>query len=179
MESEIRILEIDKEKFIQEIEKLGAKKEGEYFYKRCVYDFHPVQNGKWIRLRTNGKETTLTIKEILDNKKIDGTRELEIIVSDFEKTKSILKELGYQPRDTQENKRTRYRYHEMEIDIDTWPHIPTYVEIEGKDKEAVENFLKLISYQQDKLTTLDVDSIYREIYQIDPDKVPIKFEESK
>lgn len=47
------------------------------------------------------------------------------------------------------------------------------------DQETVEEFLKLISYQQDKLTTLDVDSIYREIYQIDPDKVPIKFEESK
>ncbi|HIQ94627.1 TPA: class IV adenylate cyclase [Candidatus Ventrenecus stercoripullorum] len=179
MESEIRILEIDKEKFIEQIEKLGATKKGEYFYKRCVYDFHPAKVGKWIRLRTSGEETTLTIKEIIDNKKIDGTRELEIVVSDFEKTKEILEELGYIPRDTQENKRTRYMYQDVEIDIDTWPHIPTYVEIEGKDEDAVKEFLKCISYQEEKLTTLDVDSIYREIYHIDPDKTPLVFEDAK
>ena len=97
MESEIRILEIDKEKFIEQIEKLGATKKGEYFYKRCGYDIRPAKVGKWIRLRTSGEETTLTIKEIIDNKKIDGTRELEIVVSDFVKTKEILEELGYIP----------------------------------------------------------------------------------
>ena len=175
MEIEVRILEIDQEEFIKEIETLGAQKVGEYFYKRCVYDFHPSQNGKWIRLRTDGRETTLTIKEIIDKDKIDGTRELEITVSDFEKAKNILEELGYSPRDIQENKRVRYLYQDIEIDIDTWPHIPTYVEIEGPDVETVERFLTNLHYSEDKLTTLDVDSIYREIYHVDIDRVPLVF----
>lgn len=173
IENEIRILEIDKEKFILEIEKLGAKKVGDWVQKRKIYDFHPKREKAWIRLRTNGEKSTLTIKEILDNTKIDGIKEIEIEVSDFEKTALILKELGYTPRSYQENKRIRYIYEEIEIDIDTWPKIPTYVEIEGKNKEAVENFLNKISYDKEKLTTKDVESIYHDFYKIDMNEYPI------
>ncbi len=63
-------------------------------------------------------ELKLTIKEI-KNDKIDGTEELEIEVSDFSKTNSILNELGYTHRAYQENKRTRYIYERIEISIDT------------------------------------------------------------
>lgn len=69
MESEIRILEIDKEEFIKELEKLGAKKKDIYFYKRYVYDFHPVQTGKGIRLHTNGEETTFKVPLVLEGEK--------------------------------------------------------------------------------------------------------------
>ena len=56
-EYEIRVLETDKEKLIDKLEELGAKKVGEFNQKRYVYDLNPVQENKWIRLRTNGKET--------------------------------------------------------------------------------------------------------------------------
>ena len=71
-EYEIRILEIDIDRVTNTLELLGAKKVGEYFQKRYVYDLNPVQNGKWIRLRTNGIKTTLTYKDIVSNT-IDGT----------------------------------------------------------------------------------------------------------
>lgn len=160
MEYEIRILEIEKEKWIQKLENMGAKKVMDCVQERCVYDFSPVVSNKWIRLRTNGTCNTLTIKEILDKGNIDGTSELEIEVSDFHKTKAILEELGYIPRSYQVNERIRYLYKDIEIDIDTWPLIPTFVEIEGKSKEDVLNFLKLIDYNPKHLTTLDIESIY-------------------
>ena len=72
-EYEIRVLEIDKEKLIDKLEELGAKKVGEFNQKRYVYDLNPVQENKWIRLRTNGKETTLTYKSIYDGKILDKT----------------------------------------------------------------------------------------------------------
>ena len=59
-EYEIRILEIDKEEMIKKLENLGAKKIGEYNQKRYVYDLKPIEKEKWIRLRTNGINTTLT-----------------------------------------------------------------------------------------------------------------------
>ena len=64
-EIEIRLLNINKEQFVKNIIDLGAKKLSEALQKRYVYDFNPVQDNKWIRLRTNGKKTTLTIKEII------------------------------------------------------------------------------------------------------------------
>lgn len=165
VEYECRILEINKEEFIGKLEKAGAIKIGEYFQKRYVYDFNPVISNKWIRLRTNGKKTTLTIKEITD-KTVDGTKELEIEVSSFDDTNNILNELRYKTRNYQENSRISYMLDDVEIDIDTWPLIPTYAEIEGSSKECVDNLLKKLSICEKNITCLDVASIYNEIYNI-------------
>ncbi len=167
-EYEIRVLEIDKQEWIKKLESLGAVKKGEYNFRRYTYDFNPLQENKWVRLRTNGNTTTLTIKEV-QNSNIDGTKELETQVSDFDMTHQILKELGYTYRNYQENSRLQYILDNVEIDIDTWPMIPTYLEIEGESEEEVYSMLnKLgISKNDSKATCLDVTIIYNEIYGID------------
>lgn len=135
--------------------------------KRYVYDFNPINPKKWIRLRTNGVKNTITVKEIIDNQAIDGTNELEVEVSDFNKANLILKELGYVPRNYQENHRIVYNLNEVEISIDTWPKIPTYVELEAKSEELIKKLLSIIEYNEKDLTTLDVASIYMNVYGID------------
>ncbi len=166
-EIEARILDINKDGLIKKLEKLGAQKVADYEQKRYIYDFKPVEEHKWIRLRTNGIKTSLTIKEIR-NDKIDGTKELEIEVSDFNKTHSILNELGYTHRAYQENKRTRYMYEGIEIDIDTWPLIPTYVELEGDSEKSITNFIEKLGYKKEEIVTYDVSKIY-EHYGLDID----------
>ena len=174
-EIEIRILEINEEQFIDKILSLGGLKVGEFFQKRYVYDFNPVVSNKWIRLRTNGEKTTLAIKEIKDRNVIDGVDELEIVVEDFEKTNIILNKLGYKARNYQENYRKVYLLKNTEISIDSWPLIPTYAEIEGKNNDDVMEVLELLK-DSGKETTLDVDSVYKEIYGIDMKQiVELKF----
>lgn len=175
-EIEIKILEINEEEFIDKILSLGAVESGSFFQRRYVYDFNPVDPNKWIRLRTNGDKTTLTIKEIKDKNAIDGVNELEVVVGDFDKTNMILNLLGYNARNYQENYRKIYLYKNLEISIDSWPLIPTYVEIEGKNAEDVLALLELVrGYGKD--TTLDVDSIYKEVYGIDMKQIKeLKFE---
>ena len=164
-EYEIRVLEIDKEKLIKKLEELGAEFKGNNEQKRYVYDIIPKEDGKWIRLRTNGNKTTLTYKNIVKTT-IDGTKELEIEVPDFEKTNELLENMGIKSKGYQENKRTQYVLNGVEIDIDSWPMIPTYVEIEGKNEEEVMNTLEILELPKDKVTTLDVDSVYKK-YGID------------
>ncbi len=175
-EYEVRILEVDKDNFIKKIEKLGAKKEGSLFQRRYVYDFNPVIKGKWIRLRTNGIETTITIKNIV-SPLIDGTKEIEVKVSDFDKCNLILNELGYKARSYQENKRVRYILDGVEIDIDTWPMLPTYVEIEGKNEEDVMAMIRKLGYNDTDITTIDVDNIYKKYGYNLNDIKELKFEE--
>lgn len=158
-EIECRLLECDVEKIIQSLEENNAKFIGDCLQLRNCYDFNPVQENSWIRLRTNGKETTLTIKEI-SNKKIDGTKESEIIVSDFNTTDEILNKLGYKARSIQENRRIRYMLDNVEIDIDFWPLIPTYVEFEGESEQAIKDVCKKLNINYKTLSTLDVASIY-------------------
>lgn len=166
-EIEIRLLNIDKEQFIKSIIDLGAKKVSESLQKRYVYDFNPIQENKWIRLRTNGEKTTLTIKEIVDKNAIDGTNELEVIVSDFDSANSILEQLGYIHRNYQENYREVYYLNDVEISIDSWPLIPTYAEFEAKSEKTIQSLLEKIEYDKNNLTTIDVTSIYNDIYKID------------
>lgn len=67
---------------------------------------------------------------------------------------------------------------DVEIDIDTWPLIPTYVEIEGKDEKSVELMIDKLNLKDKKVTALDVQSVYEKIYNIDISKIQIlKFEE--
>ena len=160
-EYEVRILEIDVDSIKKKLEELGATFEWDRVQKRYVYDFIPKVDSKWIRLRTNGIKSTLTIKDLVTSK-IDGTRELEIEVSDFDNTNKILEELGYTPRNYQENRRIQYILDGVEIDIDYWPMIPTYLEIEGSSEEEVYKIVEKLGYKLEDTTTRDVEGIYND-----------------
>lgn len=176
-EYEVRVLEVDKEKLEKELVNLGAKKIADYDYRRRVYNFNPKDKNKWIRLRTDGNKTTLTIKKI-ESLEIDGTKEIEIEVSDFDETDRMLNELGYKFHTYQENKRTRYVLNEVELDIDSWPYIPTYLEIEGKNVEDVEKVIELLKVDKEKVTSIDVQGVFKNFYHIDISDTPIvKFDE--
>ena len=178
-EREVTILNINENDFIKRLLNAGAEKKDEFLQRRYTYDFNPVIPHKWIRLRTNGKTSTLTIKEIKDKQAIDGTLELETIVGDFDITNEILNTLGYIPKNYQENYRKIYLLDNTEISIDSWPLIPTYVEIEGKTNDDVLNVLSKLGYTMDDVTTLDVVSIYKDIYGIDILSIEkLKFEEN-
>ena len=158
-EYDVWVLEIDHDEMVKKLESLGAKLQFDTLQQRYVYDFNPVIDSKWIRLRTNGIKTTLTIKD-LNAKTIDGTKELEIEVDDFDKTNQILEELGYKNRGFQQNKRTQYILDGVEIDLDRWPLIPEYLEIEGENEQAIYDCLDKLGISKDKIVTLDVSSIY-------------------
>lgn len=177
-EIESRLLDLDAKKFINKLIKNNATFVGDYLQLRYCYDFTPAKQNSWIRLRTNGTETTLTIKEIT-TEKIDGTKELEIVVSDFNETNEILNKLGYTARSIQENRRIRYILNGVEIDIDFWPMIPTYAEFEGKTEEDIKNVCKILEIDYSSLVTIGVDSIYKH-YGFDLSTIPvIKLEEER
>lgn len=129
---------------------------------------------KWIRLRKTvetkddgaTKELiTLTIKHILKNDEsgIQQMKETEILVNSLEETNELLENLGFSYRSYQEKRRVKYILNEHEIDIDTWPGLPTYFEVEGKDKKDLTNILNLLGYSFEDAVSCTVDEIYKEI----------------
>lgn len=168
-EYEARVLEINHDELVKKLESLGAVLQFDSLQERMVYDLKPKQENKWIRLRTNGEITTLTIKD-LEAKTIDGTKELEIEVNDFNTTNEILETLGFKNRGFQQNKRTQYILDGVEVDLDKWPMIPEYMEVEGKSEKEVYDCLKKLGYKKDDIVTLDVSSIY-DYYGYDGDNL--------
>ena len=169
-EIEERVLEINVEEITKKLEELKAIKVGEWNQKRYVYDFNPKRENEWIRLRDTGKQITLAYKNV-EKDSIDGTKELEIEVSDFEETNQLLGVLGYIPKAYQENRRVRYIFNDIEIDIDSWPFIPTYMEIEGKSIEEIKKIEELLGVDKNKITNLNCQDIYLKIYGIDINKI--------
>jgi len=78
-ESELRAFDIDATKVRHSIKLLGAEAKGLLQFKRAVLDVVPVNPNKWIRVRTDGKTTTLAIKERIA-RTVDGTGEVEVEV---------------------------------------------------------------------------------------------------
>lgn len=176
-EYEVRVLEVDVDEIKKKLDKIAVF-EWDHLQRRYVYDFNPKEENKWIRLRTNGDKTTLTIKNLVSSK-IDGTKELEIVVDDFDNTNLILKELGYIPRGYQENRRVQYTLDGVEIDIDYWPLIPTYLEVEGPTEEDVYKTLEKLEIKKEDCTTRDVEGIYLDYGYKIKELADLKLEEER
>ena len=143
---------------------------------------------KWIRLRKTIEKTqdkkiesvTLTVKHILkaNETNIQQMQETEIRVDSFEETNELLEKIGFFHRSYQEKKREKYILNEHEIDIDTWPGIPTYFEVEGKDKKDLEEILNILGYSFDDAISCTVDEIYRKIGMDINNMSELKFEDN-
>jgi len=170
-EIECRLLEVNVNEFLTKLKNNNAKLIGDWLQMRYCYDFTPVQENSWIRLRTNGTETTLTIKEV-GSAKIDGTKECEIVVSDFNTTDELLNKLGYFARSKQENRRIQFKLDNVEIDIDFWPKLPAYVEFEAESEQDIINLCKKLNLNYSDMISLDVQNIYKQ-YGINLSDYPI------
>jgi adenylate cyclase class IV len=67
---------------------------------------------------------------------IDGTTEIETEVTDLRAMAEILSRLGLAEVRYQENYREEWRWGEIAFDLDTWPGLPTFVEIEVATADA-------------------------------------------
>ncbi|MFK0096769.1 CYTH domain-containing protein [Streptomyces sp. NPDC091040] len=143
--------------------------------RRYVYDTIPPVPGRWVRLRDTGDSTTLCVKEITTDA-VDGTRETEVVVDDFTEAAALLHLAGLVPRGYQENRRTSYRLDAVRLEIDEWPRIPPYLEIEGDDAEQVWEAAAALGLPPDRLTSLNTTKVYA-LYGIDLDVISdLRFE---
>ncbi|MBS1267176.1 MAG: hypothetical protein MAG795_01148 [Candidatus Woesearchaeota archaeon] len=173
-EYEVKILKIDVSKIKTRLEQIGAEKFAEKNFKRIVYALNKDEPlDRWVRLRTDGKKSTLAYKHIKENS-IGGTEEIEFEVSDFKKTDKFLQKIGCKKKSYQENKRIKYKKNNIYFDIDFWPGLKPYVEIESDSKQDVEKGVKLLGFSIKDATTKDTMQLYLE-KGIDLNKTDLKF----
>jgi adenylate cyclase class 2 len=157
-EIEIKFLEVDiptlEEKFLS----YGATRVGETLSRITNFDFPDYRlksDHAWVRLRTEFGKTTLTYKQRIGAVSSDtslrdeGMREIEITVSNFETTRKLLHAIGMIEKFSQERKRIHFEKDDLSFDIDTWPLIPPYLEIEGNSWENVEKAASDLGFDYD------------------------------
>lgn len=158
-EYEAKILNINPEIIKERLLSLGGKHLADRDMRRYVYDFNPVEPNSWIRLRFDGIKAQLTIKEI-QHKGITGTKELEVDVADFDTMNEILQRLGYKPRSYQENRRESYELNGVAVEIDYWPKLSPYIEIEASSEAEVIEITEKLGYKESDLNHDNTDDLY-------------------
>lgn len=158
-EFEVKFLEVSVPVLEKVLVSAGAQKVGETFSRITNFDYPDYRLKKkhaWVRLRTEFGKTTLTYKERIGATADDGStrdegmKEIEVEVGEFDKTKEILLSVGLIEKFSQERKRIRWVKDDVVFDIDTWPLVPPYVEIEGPSYERLEEISKSLGFDWEK-----------------------------
>ena len=175
-EYEGRVLNIDKASVQQRLTDLGAGLVAKKNYRRYVFNTIPAVKNRWVRLRTDGQKTKLTVKEIT-KATVDGVQEWETVVDDFETTLTMLEKMGLKPKGYQENKRELYNLDGVKLSIDEWPGLKPLLEIEGHSKAEVYDMLDRLGLDSGQFTANSISQIYLDRLGIDLDAVSeLKFD---
>ncbi|WEB42698.1 CYTH domain-containing protein [Streptomyces yunnanensis] len=169
IEYEAKALGIDPDAMAERIKVAGGSFQGERLMRRYVYDTVPAVSGRWVRLRDSGGAVTLCVKTISSDA-IDGTRETETTVGSFEDTHALLGLMGLTHRSYQENRRSSWLLDGVRLEIDEWPRIPPYLEIEGDTEEQVWATAECLSIPRSDLTGENTTKVFAR-YGIDLDSI--------
>lgn len=205
IEHEAKILDIDKNKVIHRLERLGARKILDAVTVIETYDVNPaiklkkkinnntgfspilekvfaltkggeslLDRSAYLRLRKEGKKSELILK-YSENQKgtcIKSEREISIPVrnsKEWVQAQISLKRAGFVQKFYQEKHRISYIYDPLALrfDIDTWPNVPTYIEIEGERKSDINKGAKLLRFKTSNLRSDKAKDVFLK-YSVSP-----------
>ncbi len=147
-------------------EKGASRKHSEVLMRRKNYDYPDgrlEKIGGWVRVRNESDQVTLSYKQ-LNNRTLHGTKEINIVVDDFDTTCLFLETIGMKAKAYQETKREKWIYKDVEVTIDTWPWVPTFVELEGPSESLVKEVAGDLGYDWSKAMYGSVETIYQMHY---------------
>lgn len=121
------------------------------------------QNNSFIRVRDEGDMTTLTFKQF-QSLSVDGAKEITTIVDSFEDTVQIFEAVGLEVLSFQESMRETWEFRDCSIELDVWPWLNPYMEIEGPDTTALQHLSLLLNLDWNDAVFGDVMVAYRAQY---------------
>lgn len=166
-EIEAKFPDIEPNELRRKLKKIGAVQEHrEILMKRKTFDYPDgglYKMAGWVRVRDEGGKITLSYKQ-LNDRTLHGTKEVTVIVDDFDKTCRFLENLGLNTKSYQETKREKWKHDNVEITIDTWPWVPTFAELEGATEESVKKVANELGFDWNKALHGSVEPIYQMHY---------------
>ncbi len=171
-EIETKVLEVDTESIKQKLKSLGAR---ETQNTRLIVDWYCKKealdaNHLWyLRVRkTSDGKSEISWKSL--EKFVGNTRqsdEININVSDFEHTKSLLEAVGLVHYAHQEKDRISFAFKDWNFDLDQYPKMPAYLEIEGNSAEHIGEAIKLLELQNYEALSQGETKLIKEKYGLD------------
>lgn len=169
IEYEATFPEVDKDKVRVKLKELRAKLiKPEFLQKRCAFHLpksNEIKKG-WLRVRDEGDKITMSLKVMEDESKIEGQKEICIVVNNFDEAVKLLESIGCKKKAYQESKREVWMINNVEVTIDEWPFLEPFVEVEGKSEEDVEKVADILGFDYSKAVFSSVDVLYSRKYGV-------------
>lgn len=121
--------------------------------------------GGWVRVRDEGDKVTLAYKQ-LDNRDIDGTKEVSVEVSSFADTVALLTAAGLKQTSYQETRRESWVLDGTQIELDEWPWVQPFVEIEAPDADTLYAVAEKLGFKKEAALHGSVEIMYLQEYDV-------------
>ena len=169
-EIEAKFLNIDATQIREKLKRIGARLVfAERLMKRKVFDYPDSRLekiGGWIRVRDEGGgKITFSYKRLVD-RTVHGTKEITVDVSNFETTCQLLSAIELEEKSFQETKREKWLCDTIEITIDTWPWIPTFVELEANTEDELKEIVHKLGLDWSQALHGSVETAYQKYYDV-------------
>jgi len=136
--------------------------------RRKVYDFPDRSldmREAWVRVRDEGGQVTMSYKQQDDPRSVRGTREVCVTVDSFEKADQLLRAVGLVQKVYHETKRETWHVGDVQVELEEWPWVRPYIEIEGPDETAVRRAAKILGLDWSQAVFGSTD-VYRAEYDV-------------
>lgn len=175
-EIEAKFIQQDHNAVRAKLKSLGAELVmAERTMRRANFDFPDLRlndtQGGWVRVRDEGDKITLSYKQS-DDTTVTGMQEVNLVINDFEEAIQFLKAVGItRQKALQETKRESWQLDGVAIELDTWPWLKPFVEIEAPTQEKLEQTAKLLGYSMQDALFGSVVPAYQAEYDITSDEM--------
>lgn len=173
-EIEAKFLDIEIEKLRARLQELGAELvHAETTTRQKVFDFPGFTldaQSSWLRLREENGKVSLTLKK-WEKEGVEGMKEVEVDASSFEDAERLLLAIGMIVKSSQAKKRELWKLGDVEYMVDTWPWIPTFVEIEGPSEEKVKSAADALGLDWSAALFGGVARIYKKYFDIQNEEI--------
>lgn len=173
METEIeaKFLDINHDEIRKKLREQGATcTQPMRMMRRAIIDYPDRRlqtglHGAWasVHVRDEGDRVTCTYKHVASDGK-DSMREIEFIVSSYKNAVEFFKAIGLDVYAKQETKRETWHLDDVKVELDEWPWMPPYIEIEGPSESAVRQAAKTLGYNWNSAFRGSSYTAYRKYY---------------
>lgn len=168
-EVEAKFLNVNHDQLRKKLKELGAVcKRPVTVMRRQNFDYQDSQleqKGGWIRVRDEGDKVTLAYKQ-LNDRTLHGTAEVNMVVNNFDIAVEFLLAIGMKRTSYQETKRESWQLGDIEIELDEWPWIKPFVEIEASTEKKLRQISKNLGLDWKKVLHGSVEIAYTAEYKM-------------
>jgi adenylate cyclase class 2 len=174
-EIEVKFAKVDHDVLRAKLRDIGAIcQQPMRLMKRRTYDFPDnrlsnERNG-WARIRDEGDKITMSYKQ-LNDRSLEGTHEVNLVVDSFAAAHEFLLALGLESKSYQETKRESWQLDGFEIELDEWPWLAPYIEIEGPSEGSLKTLCGQLKLDWAAALHGSVEIMYQQEYDVTDDAI--------